>query len=89
MQLRARHVFPFKARCTAPRTLSPLKKGKEVEVLAMAHPDDCMREMFVLVRFDGRKLGVPLSQLEPVAPEGGTREAMQDWRYWIAMGYEF
>ncbi|MBI2316706.1 MAG: hypothetical protein HYU75_06745 [Betaproteobacteria bacterium] len=39
-----------------------------------------MREMFVLVGFDGRKLGVPLSQLQPVAPEGGAREAMEDWR---------
>lgn len=82
-------AFPFKARCIAPRTISPLKKGEEVEVLSMAHADDCMREMFVLVRFAGRKLGVPLSQLEPVAPKGETREAMEDWRYWVAMGYEF
>lgn len=89
MQLRARHLFPFKARCIAPRTLSPLTKGEEVDVLSMAHADDCMREMFVLVGFGGRKLGVPLSQLEPVAPKGGTREASEDWRYWVAMGYEF
>jgi len=82
-------AFPFKARCIAPRTLSPLKKGEEVEVLAMADADDCMREMFVLVRFDGRRLGVPLSQLEPVASKGETRQAMEDWRYWVAMGYEF
>jgi len=41
------------------------------------------------VRFDGRKLGVPLSQLEPVTPKGGTRQAVEDWRYWVAMGYEF
>ena len=53
------------------------------------HADDCMREMFVLVGFAGRKLGVPLSQLEPVAPKGGTREAMEDWCYWVAIGYEF
>ena len=82
-------AFPFKARCVTLRTLSPLKKGEEVEVMSMADSDDCMREMFVLVRFDGRKLGVPLSQLEPVAPKGETREAVQDWRYWVAMGYEF
>jgi len=82
-------AFPFKARCIAPRTISPLKKGEEVEVSSMAHSDDCMREMFVLVRFDGRKLGVPLSQLEPVTPKGGTRQAVEDWRYWVAMGYEF
>ncbi len=66
-------AFPFKARCIAPRTLSPLKKGEEVEVLSMVCADEGMREMFVLVQFAGCKLGVPLSQLEPVAPEGGRR----------------
>ena len=55
----------------------------------MAKEDDCMREMFVLIRFAGRKLGVPLSQLEVLAAKGETREAVDDWRYWVAMGYEF
>ena len=81
--------FPFKARCTAERSVSPLKKGEEVEVMGMAKEDDCMREMFVLIRFAGRKLGVPLSQLEVLAAKGETREAVEDWRYWVAMGYEF
>ena len=37
-----------------------------------------MREMFVLIRFAGRKLGVPLSQLD--APQAGpeTREVVED-----------
>jgi len=81
--------FPFKARCIAPRTISPLKKGEEVEVLAMAQEDDCMREMFVRIEFAGRKLGVPLAQLEPTGADKGTREAAQDWCYWVAMGYGF
>ena len=46
-----------------------------------------MKEMFVLVRCAGRKLGVPLAQLVPVGAVAGTREAMEDWRYWLAMGY--
>ena len=48
-----------------------------------------MKEMFVLVGFAGRKLGVPLVQLDPVKPDKTTREAMEDWRYWVAMGYVF
>ena len=44
--------------------ISPLKKGEEVEVIGMAKEDDCMREIFVLIEFAGRKLGVPLSELE-------------------------
>lgn len=81
--------FPFKAKGIAAWGISPLKKGEEVEVLGMAPGDDCMREMFVLVRFAGRKLGVPLVQLDPVKPDKATREAVEDWRYWMAMGYEF
>lgn len=82
-------VFPFKARCVASRAISPLKKGEEVEVLSMAREEDCMHEPFVLIRFAGRKLGVPLSQLEILEAGPETREAMEDWRYWVAMGYAF
>ncbi|MFZ5557567.1 MAG: calcium-binding protein [Pseudomonadota bacterium] len=86
--LEGKLAFPFKARCVAPRTISPLKKGEEVEVISMAGEEDCMREPFVLIRFSGRKLGVPLSQLEVLEVGPETREAMEDWRYWLAMGYE-
>lgn len=81
--------YPFKAKCIAVREISPLKKGEEVEVLGMAPADDCMREMFVIVGFACRKLGVPLVQLDPVKPDKAVREAMEDWRYWRAMAYEF
>ncbi len=81
--------FPFKAKCIAVRGISPLEKGEEVAVLKMAPEDDCMKEMFVLVGFTGRELGVPLIQLDPVKPDKATREAMQDWRYWVAMGHVF
>ena len=81
--------FPFRARCVASRSVSPLKKGEEVEVLAMAKEDDCVHEMFVLIRFAGRKLGVPLAQLEVLGASRETRQPVDDWRYWVAMGYEF
>lgn len=82
-------TFPFKARCVTERSVSPLKKGERVEVLAMAKEDDCMREPLVLIRFGGRKLAVPLEQLAPVGAGPETCEAVEDWRYWAAMGYEF
>ena len=81
--------FPFKAKCVAVRGISPLKKGEKVAVIGMAPEDDCMKEMFVIVGFAGRKLGVPLAQLDPVKPDKATREAMDDWRYWLAQGYSF
>jgi hypothetical protein len=82
-------ALPFKARCAASRTISPLKKGETVEVLSMAREDDCMHEMLVLIRFAGRKLGVPLDQLEPLDGDDATREAINGWQYWLRMGYQF
>jgi hypothetical protein len=81
--------FPFSAKCVAERAVSPFKTGEKVDVLGMAPEEDCTGGMFVLVRFAGRGLGVPLAQLAPLGADGGTREAIEDWRYWTAMGYEF
>lgn len=64
--LEGRLSFPFTARCIAPRSVSPLKKGEEVKVVTMAREEDCLAGMFVLVDFAGRRAGVPLAQLQPV-----------------------
>lgn len=45
-----------------------------------------MREMFVRIKIAGRKFGVPLPQLEVVEGNGETRKAVEEWRYWVAMG---
>lgn len=87
--LEGKLVFPFKAKCTAVRSVSPLKKGEEVEVLSMAKEDDCLAEMFVLIRYGRCKLGVPLAQLDVVDGAEDTCEAVEDWYYWVARGYEF
>src|SRR5207249_3321 len=76
--------FPFKARCVAARTTSPLREGEAVEVLGLASEDDCLSEVFVLIRFAGRDLGVPLSQLVRVEAADEVREAVEDWRFWMA-----
>lgn len=44
--------------------------------------------MFVLTRWERGALAVPLSQLEGVAVDEETREAINDWHYWVARGYE-
>lgn len=56
-----------------------------VEGLGMAREDDCMREMFALIGFAGRRLGVPLARLDPVRPDRAAREALEDWRDVVAM----
>lgn len=81
--------FPFAARCLAARSVSPLKKGETAQVVALVHEDDCLAEMFVLIAFGGRRVGVPLAQLKPVKADRTTCEAVEDWHHWLARGYTF
>jgi hypothetical protein len=43
--------------------------------------------MLVLIRWQGRKVAVPLSQLAAIDPDESTDEAIGDWHYWIVQGY--
>lgn len=81
--------FPFRARCTASKITSPLKKGKDVEVVRMAPDEACTTDMLVMVRWQRRQLAVPLAQLTAIAPDESTEEAIGDWHYWVAQGYLF
>lgn len=87
--LKTSFAFRFKARCIAERRTSPLIEGQIVRVEGMASEDDCMHEMFVEVCWQGRKRAVPLSQREAIKVDDETQEAIEDWRYWVARGYEF
>lgn len=87
--LENRLEFPFNGKCIKARSISPLKTGEVVEVLSMAPEDECEHEMFVTIRWEKRKFGVPLSQLEGIKASNGAKQAVEDWRYWVSMGYEF
>jgi hypothetical protein len=81
---------PFTARCTHSRRSSPLCVGDRVVVSGMAEVEVCVSDMVVTIRHEGRRWAVPLSQLkaEP-GTEARTKQAVEDWRYWVARGYEF
>ena len=82
--------FPFLTRCIRERPISPLRVGDEVEVVGMAPEDECEREMFVETPWEHKRtLAVPLSQLKVVHGDEGTKQAVEDWHYWVEMGYEF
>ena len=87
--LEERLKVPFRARCKSRRAISPLLIREEVNVLGMAPEEECECEMFVRVRWRGRHLMAPLSQLEPFAADPETKEAVADWHYWLGRGYEF
>lgn len=79
--------FPFRARCVAVNVVSPLRKGETTEVLRMATEDACGHDMLVQIRWQGRKMAVPLSQLEVIGADESTDEAIGDWYYWVGRGY--
>ena len=81
--------FPFQAKCIAAKVVSPLRKGEIVEVQRMAPEDACSADMQVLIRWHGRTMAVPLSQLIAINPDQSTAEAIGDWYYWVAQGYCF
>ena len=82
--------FPFLTRCCNERAISPLRDGDEVEVVGMAPEDECEKEMFVETPWEHKRtLAVPLSQLKVVHGSEETEQAVEDWHYWVEMGYEF
>jgi hypothetical protein len=82
------HV-PFKARCKSARSTSPLQVGSEVQVVEIAAEDDCMSEVFVLVKYGKSRLAVPLAQLECHSSNEETCQAVADWHYWVARGHQY
>ncbi len=80
---------PFNARCQSARSSSPLKVGQEICVVGMADEVDCMSEVFVKVKHGQSTLAVPLAQLASLANDEGTRQAVEDWHYWVGRGYQF
>jgi Calcium binding len=87
--LQEKLAFTFQGKCIVEKRSSPLQRGEVVEVIGMAPEEDCEHDMLVDVQWQGRSLAVPLSQLEGVAVDKATQEAIGDWHYWVARGYEF
>jgi hypothetical protein len=81
--------FPFRAKCTTERSISPLKIGEEVIVTGMAAEDDCRGEIFVIIQWMNRNFGVPLAQLTGIDTDSETSQAIGDWKYWVEQGYRF
>lgn len=74
--------------CILERKVSPLKLEKVVEVISMAPEEECEREMFVVMRWMGRELAVPLVQIEGIDVDDEIEEEIGDWHYWMEQGYE-
>jgi hypothetical protein len=61
-----------------------------MEVVGMAPENECEREMFMETPWEHKRtLAVPLSQLKVVHGDEETQQAVEDWHYWVEMGYQF
>ncbi len=81
--------FPFRAECFEKRARSPLGVKDRVEVTKLAPEEECEREVLAMIRRGGDELAVPLAQLKPINASEETVEAIEDWHYWVGMGYQF
>jgi hypothetical protein len=81
--------FPFQAKCIKEMEISPLTKNEKITAVKMADMDLCGNTMFVIIGWQNRQLGVPLEQLLPLDSDENTLEAVKDWHYWVARGYQF
>jgi hypothetical protein len=80
--------FPFTATCIEKRATSPLRLKDEVDAVAMAPKQECLREIFVMIPWAKDRLAVPLCQLKPIRQTcKTTRQTVDDWHYWVDMGY--
>jgi hypothetical protein len=75
--------FPLRARCIEEQTASPLREGEEVRIIGMVAEMASTSEQYVLVEWMDRELGVSLSQLDVLDADDETREALDDWQYWV------
>ncbi len=87
--LEDRLPFPFRAKCIKERATSPLREGEQVTVVRMAPEDDCVSDMLVIIEWCERTMGVPLAQLEAIKVGRKAAQAIADWHYWVAQGYQF
>ena len=85
--LEDRLPFPFQARCSAERAISPLRSGEKVEIVDMAPAEECEHGMFVMATWRQRTFAIPLEQIEGIGVDEDTEQAISDWRYWIDAGY--
>jgi hypothetical protein len=82
-------TFPFTARCNLKKATSPLKKGETVRVLGMPSECECEYDMLANVAWDDDEIAVPFFQLSPVKSDPKTKEAIEDWHYWVERGYRW
>ena len=77
--------FPFDAQWLDGKE----SQGRSVKVVDMSEEDDCQDDMFVEIEYEEDVFSARLSDIQPLNVDSQTKEAISDWHYWVARGYEF
>ena len=81
--------FPFKAKWVSRNQ----QNGREVIAIEMSPEDECLNDMFVEVLYREGEIedvfSARLSEIQPINIDSATKEAIDDWHYWLAKGYQF
>jgi hypothetical protein len=80
---------PFTARLRAPQSGAPLNEGDTLTVLELADVAACREQIMITADYNGQPFTIPLAHLDPLDADEETTEAVADWHYWLARGYEF
>ena len=82
--------FPFLAKWKKKNRKTGKLEEIEIKVLGMESEDDCLEDMYVEVSFVGEDDDildtVSLSDIEAIEPDEKTKQALEDWHYWIGRG---
>ena len=80
--------FPFTA-----NWITGNGSSEVVRVVGTPPEDDCLEDMLVEVAYTENDVEdvftLSLREIQPLTEDSATKEAVADWHYWLARGYEF
>jgi hypothetical protein len=87
-------IFPFFANWQKKNWKTAETEVKKIKVLCMADEEECMSEMSVLAAYtddpdETDVFSVSLAKIQAIDVDQLTQDALGDWAYWLARGYEF
>ncbi|MCZ6675473.1 MAG: calcium-binding protein [Verrucomicrobia bacterium] len=87
--LEGKITFPFSAVIRIKHPFNPLQVDEIVTVDALIPEEHCEHGISVEITSDSGDFAIPLEQAIPIDADSETKEAILDWHYWKARGYQF
>ena len=66
-----------------------MSKNNIVEVIGMDEAENCEYDMLVQISWNEDIISVSLEQIEGIDLDKKTKQALDDWSYWLSRNYCF